>query len=738
MRTSSTIVMPQKTELRYHLNTCTVRLLLLLTMCLSLSNIRAQSTSQLIISDLDSSQSSLKKIQTNYTKGAEEKAFKQLLSLYQSKKNTYLDIRSSELIKLKKTHKASVLKTIENADRILKNTFVFRHHWAMERTHIPHHFKKEIDWTAMPNGDPEWCYMLNRHRFLIDLGQAYALTGKEKYAKGFVRILSHWIKNNPLKNELKNVSWRRIEVGIRAETWIKAFEYVKNSKQISPRFFEQFISSLYQHATFLNSNFSGFSKTSNWGVLEFHGLLNIAVFLNEFKISNTWKENAIKNLSTCIDLQILEDGSQWEQSPMYHNEVFHCFLNVNLIAQRHHINLPKNIIEKTKRMAYANIAWQKPNFNQPMLGDSDNTDVRDLLTLATSIFKDPILKSRSFEQIDFDNQFVMNPVQKKEYLKTPNQSPPFLSTYREDSGDFYMRSSWKKNASYASFHLKKLGGGHGHDNILHFNIFAHGQDYLVDPGRFTYVNTPWRDYFKSSNNHNTLEVDGLPNSIYKDSWSNSFEAISNNQFTKSTPTFDYAEATNYAYNRLKDPVTTKRRLLFLKPEVWLIVDSFSGKESHTYTQNFIFPNDIITKDSDGIITTYASENLRIKPLNNVDITLKDAWFSSEYNLKTPSKKAVFSIKRKGFTSLTTLLYFPENTLIKTKEIPVYSRRNMLIPTENAEAISLEINDKKYILLVVHQQTSPANTFYKVADFLVRGEVVLIEINKTKNKVTIIK
>jgi len=664
--------------------------------------------------------------------------FEQLLKHYQNKPNLYLQLDPTAIKSLATTHKKSVQKTIENADRILKNTFVFRHHWAMERTHIPHTFKNNIDWTAKPNGDEEWCYMLNRHRYLIDLGQAYALTGDEKYAEGFVSILTDWIKNNPLEARLKSVSWRRIEAGIRAETWIKGFEYVKNSKYMTPQFFERFISSLYQHGAFIQHSFSDFSKTSNWGVIEFHGLFNVSLFLKEFSSSKDWQNTAINNLSTCIDLQILEDGSQWEQSPMYHNEVFHSYLNVNLLAQRFHIVLPENILKKTKDMAYANIAWQKPNYKQPMLGDSDDTDIRDFISLASVIFKDPVLKSRGFENLDYDHTFMLDAQQKKDYQSLREQQPAFSTIYQETSGDFYMRSSWETNANYASFHLKKLGGGHGHDNLLHLNLFGNGRDYLVDPGRYTYVNNSWRDYFKSSANHNTLEVDGLPNSIYQDSWSNSFEAIASNQFTKTTSNFDYAEATNQAYLRLEDPVSIKRRVLFLKPEVWLVVDSFKGATSHTYSQNFIFPNDKIAKDSDGVLTTYATDNLHIRPLKKVAITLNDAWFSSEYNLKTPSKKAVFSQKKTGFSSLITLLHFPKNTTIHTQFIPVYSRRDVLIPSENAEAIALEINDKKYVVVVVHQQTSPANTFYKVDGILVRGEVILIEKHPTNNTITIIK
>ena len=85
-------------------------------------------------------------------------------------------------------------------------------------------------------------------------------------------------------------------------------------------------------------------------MLENHGLFNLSVFLKPFKISPEWQKTAINRLANCIKLQILNDGSQWEQSPMYHNEVFHCFLNVNLLAQRNQIKLPEDVIKKTKDM----------------------------------------------------------------------------------------------------------------------------------------------------------------------------------------------------------------------------------------------------------------------------------------------------------------------------------------------------------------------------------------------------
>ena len=676
-------------------------------------------------------------VNEKYVKKHQKEALKELLNIYRSKENIYIQEFNKTAI-FRENYKDDNATNIKTADEVLNNYFLFRYPWDMEKTNIPHQFKKEIDWKAIPNGDEEWCFMLNRHRYWTDIGGAYFLTGKEKYAKGFVNQVTHWIDNNPLQDDLKKFSWRRIEAGIRCENWIKSFELIKDSKHITPEFLAKFLNSLYQHGIYINSAFSDFSKTSNWGVLEFHGLFNLSQFLKEFKVAKKWEKDAIANLETCIKLQILEDGTQWEQSPMYHNEVFHCYLNVNLLAQRNNIELPEIIVQKTKDMAYANIKWQKPNFHQPVLGDSDDTDLRGLMTLAALIFKDPVLKSRAYKTVNYEANFLLNSQEIKTYNNLEVKAPSFLSVYQKSSGDFYMRTSWEQDATYSSLHLKKLGCGHGHDNILHFTIFANNRDYLIDGGRYSYVDNKWRAYFKGNASHNTLGVDNLPNSVYQNSWANKFEARAEGDFTKSTTLFDYGEAINTAYQRLEDPVKLKRRMLYIKPNVWLLFDSFSAKGKHTYSQYFNFPDKNVEILNAGIETTFSDNNLRIQPIKSVELKLTDEWRSPEYNLKIENKRAELFKEAVGFTSLINVLYFPELTDLKYKKEPVYSRRDGLLSDKDVEAVSLEIEGAKYTILVVHNSSSPANHFYKVNNILVQGEVVLIENSNGKTQVHIIK
>ena len=691
-----------------------------------------------IFEKLDFNKPQLEIVKKLHVSGNEQQALKALLELYQKKENLYLKVSETDAKYINSTYPKEVTKTLKTANDVLNQYFLFRDDWDMEKTNIPYQFKNEIDWKAMPNGDEEWCYMLNRHKYWIDLGKAYLLTGNEKYAKGFVKQVTHWIANNPLDDSLKNYSWRRIEAGIRCENWIKSFEYVKKSKSITPAFLSKFLESLYQQGVYINSAFSGFSQTSNWGVLEYQGLFNLSLFLDDFKIAPQWQTDAIDKLTTCINLQILEDGTQWEQSPMYHNEVFHCYMNVNLLSQQKGIKLPEVLVKKTKEMAYANVKWQKPNYHQPLLGDSDDTDLRGLLTLAASIFNDPVLKSRAFNTLDYETLFIKGMENNKIYENIPSKFPDFLSAYQQSSGDFYMRSSWEADATYTSFHLKKLGCGHGHDNLLHFTIFANGRDYLIDGGRFSYVDNEWREFFKNNKSHNTLGVDDLTNSIYKDSWLNTFEARSQGVYTKITTDFDYAEAENTAYKRLVDPVFIKRRMLYLKPDVWLVFDSFSANGNHAYAQYFNFPNKNIQIENEGLTTTYADTNLRIQPIKASEIKLSDAWWSSEYNLKEETKRAEIFKQSEGFTSFITLLYFPDKTNLKYEKTPVYDRADVLLKDADVEAVNLYIDDKTYTLLVVHNSPAPAAHFFKVNGQIVNGEVVLIEKSENQNSIHIIK
>lgn len=654
------------------------------------------------------------------------------LQKYRTTPNIYICDSPENSRWIKKNFPDEVKKSIEVADQVRRKYFLFRYDWDMEKTNVPYQFKGEIDWTKIPFGDEEWCFMLNRHKYWIDLGRAYLFTNKEIYADTWVSQVSDWIKRNPVNDlALKGSSWRRIEAGIRCENWIKSFEYFKHSPAVTTEFMVLFLNSLYDHAEYLNSSFTDFSKTSNWGILEYQGLLNVSVFMNYLSVSEQWRTDALQKLAVCAHLQVLPDGSQWEQSPMYHNEVFHCLLNVNYLAQRKSFRLPESLVEKTKAMAWANVKWQKPNFHQPLTGDSDDTDLRGILTTAAAIFEDGGLKSRANTTLDYENCFVFNTKEQEKYTKIPTVEPNFTSVYLPNSGDMILRSNWLSAASYMNILLKKLGSGHAHDDLLHLSLFANGRDYLIDGGRYSYVESKEREYLKSSSSHNLLAVDDSTNSIYSSTWANSYNADSRNVVSIINENFDYAQADNTAYLRLTDPVLTTRRVLFLKPGLWLLFDSFTANGKHKYSQFFNFPGRNIIQTESGILSDSTSSALLIHPIKKMEMKITDSSYSPEYNLLKDSKRLEYFKVNTGFTSFITALYFPSQFKIKINKIAVYNRSGILLEDKNVEAVKIYYNHEIYVVLVSHQPEANLTPFFKVENTFVAGKVVLLKYNGTE-------
>ena len=142
-------------------------------------------------------------------------------------------------------HKENCRQIMRIADEAVRLEFLFDLPWDMERTYKIEKFQYPIDWTYMPTDDSEFIYQMNRHRYFICLGQAYAMTGNEKYAEAFVRILRDWIEHVPLNQESKKVTWREIEAGIRGENWTKSILYFENSSLVDDDFMELFLSLIH-------------------------------------------------------------------------------------------------------------------------------------------------------------------------------------------------------------------------------------------------------------------------------------------------------------------------------------------------------------------------------------------------------------------------------------------------------------------------------------------------------------
>ncbi len=620
---------------------------------------------------------------------------------------------------VKKNCKDEMNHILRVADEVVRQEFKFDLRWDMEQTVEPVVFKNEIDWLYMPGDDPEFIYAFNRMRFWICLGQAYAVTKDEKYAKAFADQMCHWVKNVPhtQKNEK---AWRTLETGLRLEYWTKAIMYFKGSPNITEKVIDTFIFSMTEHAEFLMTVWNSYNLMSNWGVLANHGLFIAGVMLPETDRTKEYRETAIWRLNEELKIQVYPDGTQWEQSPMYHNEVTQNYLTVLILAKRNNIQLPAGFEEKVHKMCLVNVIWQKPDGNELSMGDSDEIDVRDITTTAAAIFKDSILKGSAYPQLDFDSAWEVGAEEAKEYdlLEAKHFESTTLSL--PDSGNFYLRSGWNENDTFLHFHCGTLGAGHGHSDQLHIDLFANGEDILIDGGRYTYVNKPERFEFKDSTAHNTTIVDEKSVYTYVDSWECGKLDKAVNRVCKDFPKYAYAEGGHLGYMTNENGgVFANRKIIFIKPDIFILCDEFYTNGTHTY-KNFLHFN-----NSGKIIQDLQGNWYYSSDKNNCEISfaktpvlkqiITDTRISRHYNAFEENKTLQSEWSASGFSAMFTAISVnssQETQELKIELVPVKSNfKNITFADSQIQALKVTKGSHSYLVVIAHEEyATPTDTF----------------------------
>ena len=653
--------------------------------------------------------------------------------------NLYLDVKDIEHISnyCIENFSEEVVETIRIANDVSNNTFKFKWKWDMERTFVPYTFTKDIIWDKTPNNDEEWVFMLNRHRYWITLGQAYVLTKDEKYTKTFIRQLTHWIKNVRQVGEAEKTTWRTIEAGIRGENWVKAYSYFSNSEYINEETTRIFVESLKEHGEYLYNNYCDARKLSNWGVLESHGLLVIGLFLNDKELSEKYVQESLRRLEEQIDLQVMEDGMHWEQSPMYLNEVLHCYLDTINLCKRNNIEIPNIILEKTKKLAYANLYMKKPNHRQICQSDSDDTDLRDMLSKAAYLFEDGILKFGAYEEIDFESIWSLGYDSIKKYKDINVKCPEHVSYGFEDSGNYYMRSGWSENDNYMYFHCGTLGSGHGHADLLHISLFANGEDYLIDPGRYTYIEgNEEREYLKSCKAHNTTIVDGDEFTKINGSWGYSSVATPIKHPFIIKDSYDYLEGSHLGY--ISKGIFTNRSVIYIKPDIWVLVDRFYGEGTHKYNQIFQFAKNVELKN-EKTICKGNNGALTLHHINKLDKYIEKKIVSYHYNQMELQDKLITTLKGDGFTSILTVINSSKKeSNISIEKIPIKNCNGRILEDNEAEAIKIINKENTYIIAICHNEIFKGKKLLIVDGYHIYGKVVLITKNNEGIKKEIIK
>jgi uncharacterized heparinase superfamily protein len=209
-------------------------------------------------------------------------------------------------------------------------------------------------------------------------------------------------------------------------------------------------------------------------------------------------------------------------------------------------------------------------------------------------------------------------------------------------------------------------GGHGHADVLSFDLWTAGAPALVDSGTFTYTaDPPARQRLRSTAAHNALRIDGQDSSrLGGDRWLWLIEndAHPTVRTWQSSGDRDVFEAAHDGYRRLSEPVEHTRRIVFDKSRGWWrIDDTLSGTGEHV-VELFFHPALPFDLEDDAVRLHAPNADLMLFPPLATPPRWESGWISRGYGLRESAQVLVYAVRaRVPLVLRTDLVPVPHGT-----------------------------------------------------------------------------
>ncbi|MCX8056984.1 MAG: heparinase II/III family protein [Ignavibacteria bacterium] len=506
------------------------------------------------------------------------------------------------------------------------------------------------------------------------LAKAFVITGDEKYAKKFFDLINDWIEENPF---CYGVNWNcAMEVAIRAVNWIFALHIFKHSKHFTTNVEKKIYNSLYLHGLFIRNNLEYGRRRGNHYLSDLMGLIWIGAFFNEHWFGKRWFKFGVRQLEKEMFSQVYSDGVDYEKSTFYQRLVTEIFTLSTIAVERNHTNFSEGFKERLHKM-FKFIASYVLNDEVPNVGDCDDgrvikfnffekvSEMRNLLSIGSVIFNDNELRTKA-EKVFVDLLFLFgkNGVEKFSELQTIQLKPQ--NQIFNEGGFAVLRT---KNF-FIFFDFGDIGmngwGGHGHNDILSFELAYMNKRFIVDSGTYVYTPEPeLRQKFRSTYSHNTIVVDGKEQAEFlnlfriKNDLSNTkFNFIQQNNET-------LIEGEHYCYSSLKNPVIVKRKILINETEEKIkIEDNFIGNGQNKIEIIYHFHPEVeVHKITNSILQLKRNDlilKLELTMTEHYIYKLEESLYSESYGkLEKNLRLRIVIEKRNKFPEAFIVLIKPE-------------------------------------------------------------------------------
>jgi hypothetical protein len=366
-------------------------------------------------------------------------------------------------------------------------------------------------------GNIKQVWELSRHHHLTVLAAAFALSGEEKYAERAARHLRSWWAQSPF---LSGIHWTSgIELGVRLISWVWMRRLLDGWEGVRSLFDEneEALRQIWWHQRYLAAFRSRGSSANNHVIAEAAGQLVASMAFDWFPESERWAIAAMDLLESELANNTFPSGVNKEMAFDYHGFV----AELGLVAAAEAQLAGRPVSERTWSTlcgmldviaSVVDVRLRAPRHGDSddgralMLGCPDANRWADLLALGRLVFGapgwwpecDPSILSLALASMAGSQLRPERAPHRQSHF--PDAGLTLLRTSPGDGSEIWCRCD-------AGPHGYLSIAAHAHADALAIEVRHDGVDILADPGTYCYNSEPkWRDYFKSTLGHNTVEL----------------------------------------------------------------------------------------------------------------------------------------------------------------------------------------------------------------------------------------
>ncbi len=501
----------------------------------------------------------------------------------------------SDVTALREVDPKHVVEIIQRADRILGGHFnLLGYHdvpvgmpidW--QRDAISGRRGPSVHWSRVPfldfekMGDHKVTWELNRHQWMVTLGQASCLTAEPQYAEGAVTAILDWIRANP---EGQGVNWASsLELALRTIAWIWTLHLLRDVARPTSAERSVIAGSLRAHGRHIERHLSTYFSPNTHLTGEALGLLYLGATLPSLPEAHRWSRKGFALLTREAGRQLRDDGTYFEQTMWYQGYTVDFLLHGLRLASQAGLEIPAAFRNRSEAAALALLNDLRPGGDVARIGDDDGgrlcgvdladpADHRGTICLATL--------DLGWAKVPREGQPVPASVAWVAGLGAFTQLREYAVAPALPSRAFAEGGIYRLAGEGGSWMLVDAGphgaltGAHAHADPTTFELALEDRIVVVDSGTGRYVG-PEREELRAAFAHNVLLVEGRSCGATAGPFRWTATPATHVVQWHSDASFDFLEVEHDGYARGADQVRLRRRFVRLE-NIWVVIDQWSA------------------------------------------------------------------------------------------------------------------------------------------------------------------